>query len=247
MNLKQQVYTVLRNPNFPNLQFLFSKETLSIAPEILEELLEQEKSDFQTKLTTPDSEITFETFDDISQLDYFFGLLEHYQGVNNDEVMRKIIEDFEPKYIDFSNEVSYSKRYYEMLVYCHENTSLTPQQERIIEKSIEAYQIRGIALDRDEQEKLKSINKTLSELSQKFANNALDSQNEFEYILPDEGSIAEMPQDDRDSAAKKSREKGKKGYLFDASGSSYIAIMKYCNDRKVRKDFYNARNSFATT
>jgi len=129
--------------------------------------------------------------------------------VNNDDVIRKIIEDFEPKYIDFGNEVSYSKRYYEMLKICLENTTLTSEQKRILEQSIEAYEIRGIALSEEKQAELKKINKQLSELSQKFSNNVLDSQKEFEYIITDETFISEMPEDDRIDAKNRAFEKKK--------------------------------------
>ena len=44
------------------------------------------------------------------------------------------------------------------------------QQKRILEKSIESYEVRGIALPEDKQKRLKSISKELSELSQKFSN-----------------------------------------------------------------------------
>ena len=224
MNIKKQIRTALQNTDFPDLHFLYSSEVLEIAEEVLEDLLSEEKQDFEKKLKTGDEDITFETFEDFSSLDYFFSLLEHYQGVNNDEKIRKIIENFEPKYIDFGNEIAYSKRYYEMLKYCYEqilqplsfsikgeNLSVdyekVKQQKRILEKSIESYEVRGIALPEDKQKRLKSISKELSELSQKFSNNVLDSQKLFEYIITDEEKITEMPEDDKQVAKGKYEEK----------------------------------------
>lgn len=51
MNTKQQLCQELKNPNFPNLIFLYSKEVLDIAQEVLEELLEKEKQDFEEKIS----------------------------------------------------------------------------------------------------------------------------------------------------------------------------------------------------
>ena len=222
MTIQQQILQELKNTDFPNLQFFYSPEVLAVAEQVLESLLAEEKKDFQKKLQTPDEKISFETFEDFSYLDYFFSLLEHYQGVNNDETIRTIIESFEPKYIDFSNEVAYSKRYYEMLKICEkqltstQNLSLNSlsskereatEQLRIIKKSVESFEIRGIALDDEKQKTLKKINKDLSELGQKFWNNVLDSQKEFEYILTDESIISEMPEDDKAVARKRFDEK----------------------------------------
>jgi Zn-dependent oligopeptidase len=155
MTLKEQVYSAIQNKDFPDLRFVYSPEVLSLAPEVLEELLEVEKQDFYGKLETPDGEISFDTFEDFSLLDYFFSLLEHYQGVHSDDMIRKIIEDFEPKYIDFGNEIAYSKRYYEMLKICLKKLQTPPhpaspklgkeklqEQIRILKKSIESYEVR---------------------------------------------------------------------------------------------------------
>jgi hypothetical protein len=72
MSLKEKIIIELKNINFPDLKFLYSPEVLKVAPEILEDLLLEEKEDFEKKLLTPDSKISFETFQDFSMLDYFF-------------------------------------------------------------------------------------------------------------------------------------------------------------------------------
>jgi len=93
---------------------------------------------------------------------------------------------------------------------------------------------------------LKSISKDLSELSQKFSNNVLDSQKLFEYSITDETILEEVPEDDKSVAVKRADEKSQSWYLFDASAGSYISIMKYCSDSSVRKDFYEARNKYGS-
>ncbi len=90
--------------------------------------------------------------------------------------------------------------------------------------------MRGIDLDELKQSRLKSINKELSELGQKFSNNVVDSKKEFEYIIEDESIISEMPEDDISVAKARAEKKGVSGYLFDASQSAYMSVMKYCSD-----------------
>jgi len=128
--------------DIPDLVSLYSEENLEFTPQILEELLAEEKEDFYRKLETKKEAISFETFNDFSYLDVYFSFLEHLDSVKSGEKIRKIIEDFEPKYIDFSNEVAYSKKYYFLLEYCLKNCQLDTEQKRIIEKSIEYYQKR---------------------------------------------------------------------------------------------------------
>jgi len=232
---------------FPDLKTLFLPESLELAPEILSELLEQEKRNFYAKLEISDDKISFETFQDSSILDYYFGILEHYQGVHSDDTIRKIIEDFEPKYIDFWNEISYSQRYFEMLKICLKSWGLDLEETRIITKSIEWFEVRGIDLSQEKQTQLKNISKKLSELSQNFSNNVVDSKKEFEYNIEDESIISEMPDDDKQAAKDRAIKKNISWYLFDASQGAYMSIMKYCSDSQVRKHFYEFRHKVATT
>jgi len=80
-------------------------------------------------------------------------------------------------------------------------------QRRILKHSLEDYELRGIALSEEKQSRLKEISQKLSELTQEFGNNVLDSKKEFEYIITDESILTEMPEDDREVAVKKAKEK----------------------------------------
>ncbi len=246
-NLKQKVLKELKKDSIPDLKFLYSKEMLEIALELLEELLKEEKKNFKKKLKIKDKEISFETFEEFSLLDYFYSLLDHLQNIKSSKKIREIIEKIEPRLIDFSNEIAYNKRYYEMIVYCRKNCKLSKEQKRILDEDIKAYKVRWIELDKKKQEKLKQLNKDLRKLSQKMWNNTLDSENEFSYHLKDDKYLKDFPKDSLSLARKKAKEEWKKGYLFDSSSSFYTNIMKYCSSSKVRRDFLKARSSFASS
>lgn len=246
-NIKNKVRLELEKNSFPDLNLLFSKEVLDISVDLLRELLIEEKQKFDELLKVKDSEISFETFDEFSELDYFWSLLSHYKWVNSDEQIRDIIEAFRPEFQDFSNEVSYNKRYYDMLCYCEKKSSLDEEQKRVMHLSIKSYKDRWINLEKIKQERLKELNKILSKLSDTFWNNVVDDEKLFEYIIEDFEIIKDLPEDVLNSAKKTAEEKEKKGYLFTAEPSWYIWIMKYCSSSKVRSDFEKARNSFASS
>ena len=67
------------------MKFLYSEEVLNITPELLEQLLEIDKIDFENLLKIPLKELTFDSFEDDSLLDYFWSLLDHYKNVNSDK------------------------------------------------------------------------------------------------------------------------------------------------------------------
>ncbi len=247
MTVKQKILKELENTKIPDLKFMFSEEVLDIALDVLSELLEEEKKDFDETLKIKNEEITFETFEDFSRLDLFFSLLNHLQNVKSGEKIRNIIEEFEPKYIDLWNYMAYNKRYYDMLCYCRENCKIDSQQQRILDLSIKSYEVKWINLEEKKQEELKKISKRLSELSQKFWNNLLFSQKEFIYLLETDESIKDIPENDLKEAEDKAKQKWKKWFLFDSSPSSYMAIMKYCTDEAIRKYFYTSKSQFASS
>jgi Zn-dependent oligopeptidase len=244
--LKNKIILELENPEIPNLKFLFSQEVLKVSEELLLELLEEEKVDFENKLKIPNEYINFETFDEDSKMSYFWSLLNHLNSVKSNEKVRNIIENVEPKLIDFWNEISYSKRFFEMFQYCYKNSTLDEEQNKIIADTVKNYEIKWINLPKKDQEKLKIISSELSELTTKFSNNVLDSEKEFEYFIETDEFLKEFPESDLANAKNLASEKNKKWYAFDSSSSSYISIMKYCSSSEIRKYFADAHSSFAS-
>jgi len=245
--LKQKVLQELNTKDFPNLKFLFSDEVLDIAEELLLELLEKEKQQFENDLKLKDKDINFDIFVRKSDLYAFWYYLSHLSWVNDSDKIREIKDAVLPKLVDFSNEISYSKRNFEMLKYCLSNCNLDEEQKKIIEDEIKDYEIRWIALEKDKQEQLKKISLELSELSKDFSKNVLDSEKEFEYFLESDEYLKEFPESDLANAKALAEKKWKKWYAFDSSFWSYLAIMKYCSNSDVRKHFYIEWTKFASS
>jgi len=240
LDIKNKIRAELSKKELPDLEFLFSKEVLEVAEELLWELLEEEKVDFEKRLETPDSEITFELFEEESILDYFTNYLYHLKWIFSTDKIRNIIENFEPKLVEYGNYISYNKRYFEMLVLCEKNCALNADQTKIITDAIKAYRVRWIDLPWDKQEELKEISQKLSKLTTDFSNNVLDSENEFSYTITDFEIIKDLPKEVLERAKKWEK------YIFSANPSDYINIMKYCSDSDVRKLFQQVRTSFSS-
>jgi len=246
MNLKQKIIQELEKKEFPNLKFLYSEVVLDIVPEILNDFLEEEKKDFEKKLKLKNENINFDIFNEESNLSYFWSLLNHLSNVQFSDKIRKIIEDFEPKLTEFSNEISYNKRNFEMLEILFKKWNLDWEQQKIIFDDIKWYKVRWINLIEEKQEELKKINLELSKLSTKFSNNVLDSEKEFEYFLDDDEFLKEFSKSDLENSKNLAKKKWKLGFAFDSSASSYISIMKYCSSSDIRKYFSEIHSSFAS-
>ena len=245
--LKQKILEELQKKEFPDLKFLYSKEVLDVALEVLRELLKEEKQKFENLLKTSKEEITFDTFEDEDLLEYFWNLLNHLQAVNRSDKIDKIIETFEPEYLDFANEVAYSKPYFEMLVYCLENCKLDWEQERILKERIKNFKLRWIDLEEDKQEQLKEITKKLAKLSQDFTNNIVKDQAKWSYHITNFEDIKDLPENTLKAAKKQAENKWLEWYLFSADPTARGDLLSYCHNPKVRQEVSKAWLSFASS
>lgn len=245
--LKQKIITELETPNFPDLEFLFSDEVLDIALELLREMLWEEKAKFEEKLKTPFDDITFEIFDDKDNLWYFWNLLNHLNNVNKTDKIKKIIEEFEGEYIEFGNEVWYNKTYFEMYSYCLENCTLDSEQHRIIEETVKDFKLRGIDLDKEKKDEIKTINKTLAKLSNDFSNNIVDDEANYSFLITDFEDIKDLPETTLNLAKKMAEAKKVEWYMFNADPTAYSDLMKYSTNEDIRKKIYIDFMNFASS
>ena len=245
IQLKEKIILELEKKEFPNMEFLFSTEVLSVALDLLREMLDEEKIKFEKLLKTKKEDITFEVLYEDSKMDIFRSLLNHFYNVSNTQEIRNIIEKFEPSIIKFSNEVSFNKRYYEIHKICLKN-NLTIDQKRELELSIKEFEIKWISLNKDKQNNLKEISSQIAKTTQNFSNNLLDSESEFYYFAENENNFKQLEENDLNILRENAKKKWKKWLVFDSSVHSYLSVMKYCSNQEIRKHFYKIRNSFAS-
>ena len=247
LSLQDRVLNELNKNDFPDLKFLYSDEVLNSSLEILRNLLKEEKEKFNAMLETPDNEINFDTFDYETNLWYFWHLLNHLQWVDRNDKIDKIIETFEPEYIDFANEVAYSKRYFQMLLYCLQNCKLDSDQKRIIEETIKDFRLRWIDLPEEQQDKLKQIDKELAKLSQDFSMNIVKDKSWFTYHITSFEDIKDLPENTLSSAKKLAEEKWLDWYLFTADPTQMMDLISYSSNPKIREDIYKQNHKFASS
>ena len=90
-------------------------------------------------------------------------------------------------------------------------------------------------MDRESKERLKEIDKELSQLSNQFSQNVLDDTNSFEMVIENFEDVREIPQSDLESAKIAD---GK--WRFTLQMPSYLAYITYGSNRELREKIYRA-------
>jgi oligopeptidase A len=124
-----------------------------------------------------------------------------------------------------------------------EAAALTGLKRRHLDKTVEEFTRAGAGLDPEAKKHLEALQVELSQLQQKFSENVLDATAAFEYLVEDEARLAGVPDAAKRRARARAEEKDQEGWLLTLDYPSVEPILKYCEDRELRRTIQTA---FAT-
>ena len=174
----------------------------------------------------------------------FFTPIAHTNSVCNSDRSRKAFEECLPLLTEFFTSLSQDKRIYGAFneIYKNEYDSLTSSRRKLLNDALRDFRLEGVDLGESQKKEIKRINLRLSELSNAFSQNVLNDTDKYELIIEDHEDVREMPDKDLE-ASKVIGDKIK--YRFTLQSPSYLAYMKYGNNRNLREKLYRAYNTRA--
>ena len=174
--------------------------------------------------------------------DIFFNILE----CDGDSVMQKLAQDIMPMLTDYSNDISLNEKLFNRVksVYEQRNSlDLTPEQQMLLKQTYKGFTRSGANLSPEDKETYRSISKELSNLSLKFKENLLAETNNFLLHITNEAELAGLPESVREAAKETAKEHNVDGWAFDLTAPSYVAFMKYSENRPLREKLSRAYGS----
>lgn len=210
---------------------------------VLDKVLSEEDPNWETSILLLDEEY--------SKLDFAWNIINHLNAVNNKQEVRDAYDKVLPKMASFFTDLSQNKELYQLYTRLKKAGSFDfydIAQKQAIYHAIRDYKLSGITLKKDKKEELKKINLELSDLSNKFEKNVIDSTMAFSYHIKDDKKklLDNLPKHTIELAKQKAKDKNKAGYILTLDAPCYIAVMSYCKDRKMREEFYRAYASRAS-
>ncbi|MDC0475446.1 M3 family metallopeptidase [Methylophilaceae bacterium] len=182
------------------------------------------------------------------RLNRLWSYINHINAVKSSTSYRKVYNQALAKVTEYSTHLGQShilyNKYKNIL---QNNNQLSHSQKKLIKNEIISFELSGVALHEKQKTRFKEIQSKLSKLSSSFDENILDSINNFKLVISDKNLLKGIPDDVIKSAHLKAKAKKKKGFLFTIDFPSYLPIMQYADDRKLRKDIYTAYNTKASS
>ncbi|WP_417871555.1 M3 family metallopeptidase [Winogradskyella sp.] len=181
-----------------------------------------------------------EELDRISSI--FFNL---NSAETNDEI-QKIAQEVSPLLSEFSNDITLNEELFKRVKVVYDSKGdleLTTEQETLLDKKYKGFSRNGANLSEDKKEKLRAIDKELSQLKLKFGEHILAETNKFEMLLTDKSDLSGLPEGAKEAAKQLAESKGKDGWLITLDYPSYIPFMTYADNRELREKLSKAFGS----
>ena len=113
-------------------------------------------------------------------------------------------------------------------------------KKRHLQKTVQDFIRAGADLEKDGKQELMELKIELAQLEQRFSEHVLDATAEYELIVTDEARLSGVPEAMRKRAEAKAKEKGTVGWLLTLDYPSVEPIVKYCDDRELRREIHTA-------
>jgi len=170
----------------------------------------------------------------------FFNL---YSANTNDE-MEKIANEMTPVLTEHSDNIYLNDKLFQRVKTIYDNRAtlgLTTEQNRVLDEYYKNFVRSGAALNPEQKEKLRAINKELGMAELAFGQNVLTETNSYKKVIDKESDLAGLPESVKKAAAEEAKADGKEGkWIFTTQKSSFIPVLQYSENRELRKELLMA-------
>jgi oligopeptidase A len=181
---------------------------------------------------------TDEADDTLSKL---WSPVSHMNSVVNSDELREAYESCLPLLSEYGTFVGQHQglyQAYQQLAASEEYQQLNIAQKKVVDNALRDFKLSGIALNDENKKRYGEIVTRLSELSSTFGNNLLDATHAYSVNITDKSELAGLPDSAIEAAAELAKEQEKQGWLFTLDIPSYLPVMMYSSNAKLREQLY---------
>ena len=194
------------------------------------------------------SELTFENTiialdHSTDLLDYGWERVGHLDSVCNSDALRAEFNKMLPIVVEFESNIILNDALWARIKAFSESEAakqLPPLEKRLLKRVVDSFRDSGADLPREQRERLKAISLELSQKSQKFSENCLDSRNAWEKYISDASELSGLPDTVLNILANDAKQHGKAGYRLSFQPPCFGPCMRYLDDADLRKELFEA-------
>jgi peptidyl-dipeptidase Dcp len=193
---------------------------------------------------SPDFENTILAFDRTGEmLDKVSAVFYNLKSADSNEELQNIAKEVSPLMSEHSSNIMLNEDLFKRIETVYNNrheSGLDDNQIRVVEKYHKDFIRNGAALNEDDKETLRSLNKDLSMLSLEFGDNVLAETNEnFVLLIDNKEDLAGLPESVIEGAAEKAKNMDEEGkWAFGLTRASMTPFLTYAENRDLREKLY---------
>ncbi len=169
-----------------------------------------------------------------------WGQVSHLHAVLDSPALREAYNANLPKVSQYWTELGQNQALFEKYKALRdfpEFAQLSKARRKIVDNALRDFRLGGAELPPDGKARFAAIQEELARLGAKFSENLLDATNAFSVVV-DEKRIAGLPEDVLHAAREAAQAEGKAGWKFTLHAPSYLPVMQYADDRRLRETMY---------
>ncbi|QRN41818.1 MAG: M3 family peptidase [Neisseriaceae bacterium] len=177
-----------------------------------------------------------------------WGVVTHMNSVKDTQSWRNEYNKMIPFVSKFYTEVSQDLELFEIFKKIKKNNfdNLTNEQQAKLKHDLRDFELSGACLQVEERNMFAELNSQLSMLASQFSQNVLDSTESFSLYFEEEADLKGIPKSDLDLFQRTAQEHGNKGYHIKLQLPYYLSVMKFAENRELRKKIHYAYSTRAS-
>lgn len=182
------------------------------------------------------------------RLERVWAPVSHLNAVNNSDALRKAYNSCLEKLTEYWSEVGQNQSLYKAYrAIRDDDPGLDATQRRLLDLAVINFELEGVGLPDEQRARYAEIKVQLSALQSKFEENVLDCSNAWSYHTEDKTSLEGIPGNVLQRARQEALERKLEGWCFTLDFPSYNAVLSHARNRDLRKTFYDAWVTRAST
>ena len=182
--------------------------------------------------------------------------LSNLENASGEPEMMEVMAKITPALSEHSSNIMLNEQLWNRVKQVYDNkdkdTSLTPEDQRLIDKTYLSFVLSGADLKGEDRKKYRDLNSELSALTLKFGQNVSnDMKSKERRMWLKESDLAGIPESvkesyrasAKDALAAEGKADDESLYLVTVFAPSYIPFMKYAERRDLREQLYKLYNS----
>ena len=172
-----------------------------------------------------------------------WGLVQHLDSLCNSPALREAHNAMLTQVSSFFAKIPLNDHLWDLLEtysITEEARSLPPIKKRALDETMESFRQAGADLPPDKKKRLEAIESELSQATQKYSENVLDSTNKWELFITDPERLKGLPKSAIEAARADAAAKGVGSaeapqYRFSLKGPSMIPVTEHAEDAELRR------------